>query len=191
MRLPLLATGTLLLALVLSASTLTPTRYTVQDGSRFWIDGSATTGPYTCAADDVSGQATVDGEAVTADVHIPVSDFDCGLPPMNRDFRNALKNERHPTIRFALREADVLTPPSQDGGWARVRALGTLQLAGATRMVAITAEGRTLSNGQVRLRGEHRLRMSDFGIEPPSGMLGLVRAHDGITVRFDVVAAVH
>ena len=179
----------LLAALLLSAAVGQPTQYAVQSGSRFWIDGTATTGPYTCAADAVSGQGAVEAEAVTAEVRIPVADFDCGLAPMNRDFRNALQGDRHPTIRFTLRDADVLAAPSRPGGWARVRALGTLELAGTTRTVSITAEGQDLGDGRVRLRGDHRLRMSDFGIEPPTGMLGLVRAHNGITVRFDVLAS--
>jgi hypothetical protein len=30
--------------------------------------------------------------------------------------------------------------------------------------------------------------MTDFGIDPPSGLLGAVRAHDRITVRFELAA---
>ncbi len=180
--------GGLLALLLFVAAAAQPTRYEVQPGSRFWIDGSATTGPYTCEAGAVVGHATVEHDGISAEVRIPVAGFDCGLPPMNRDFRAALQGDRYPTVLFILQDAEVVEPPARAGGWARVRALGTLQLAGATRMVSILAEGRELGGGRVRLRGRHALRMTDFGIEPPTGMLGLVRAHDHIVVRFDVTA---
>jgi polyisoprenoid-binding protein YceI len=187
----------LLLAGLLAGAALPahPQHFTVQPGSRFWIDGSATTGPYTCEADEVSGAGRVEEAAqgapqVTAEVAVPVRAFDCGMAPMNRDFYAALRGDAHPAVRFTLERAEVVEA-ARPGAWARVRATGALQLAGTTRRVVLAAEGQQLPDGRVRVRGEQALRMSDFGIEPPTGLLGLVRAHDGVTVRFDLVAAAH
>jgi hypothetical protein len=65
---------------------------------------------------------------------------------------------------------------------------GRLSLAGAERDVSIDAQGRRAGHGAVSLRGEHRMRMTDFGVDPPTGLLGAVRAHDPVVVRFELHA---
>lgn len=163
--------------------------YEVEAGSRFWIDGSATTGRYTCAAARVSGAVELDRHRVGGAATIPVDSFDCGVARMNRDFREALRSEAYPSIRFELEEARVIDSPSTSGTWTRVLAVGTLTIAGSSQRVATRAEGLELADGRVRVRGSHPLAMTDFGIDPPSGLLGLVRAHDRIVVRFDITAS--
>lgn len=177
-----------LLTLGSLGATRVPERYQVALDSRFWIDGTATTGPWTCEADDVSGHGVLGGDALRAEVSVPVRAFDCGSGPMNRDLRHALRSEAHPTIVFTLDSAETLGAEPRPGVWVRIRATGRLRLAGAERRVTLDAEGRRLSDGRVALRGRHGLRMTDFGVDPPTHALGLVRAHDAIVVRFDLTA---
>ncbi len=167
------------------------TEFAVESGSRFWIDGNATTGPYSCEATNVQGQARVlhaPGKVVGL-VAVPVESFDCGISRMNRDMRTALRSDRHPAIRFELQEAGVAEQVADAASWVEVRAVGLLAMAGAEQLVGIRAEGRRLQDGRVQVRGSHAFRMTDFGIEPPTGLLGLVRAHDNVVARFDIVAA--
>ena len=167
-----------------------PTRYAVADGSRFWIDGTATTGAWTCEADAVGGQARLgDAQGLEAEVVVPVHAFDCASGPMTRDLRRALGAEDYPDIRYVLEHAETLGADGRPGTWVPVRAVGTLRLAGTARRVTVEAEGRRRADGRVDLRGRLPLRMTDFGVRPPSHALGLVRAHDSIVVRFDLVAA--
>lgn len=169
-------------------------RYRLQPGSVFWIDGTTTVSRFTCTAQQAVGLGHVPSagtrppETLDAVVAVPVHAFNCGIERMNRDLYEALRAEAHPAVRFTLTRAEVLGTPT-DANWLRLQAWGTLTLAGTERPVTLTAEGRQLSDGRVRLRGRHMLRMTDFGVEPPHGPLGLVRTHDQITVRFDLVAA--
>lgn len=164
--------------------------YTVGAGSQFWIDGTSTLGAFACEADEVGGYGRLRerrSAALDAEVVIPVRSLDCGVPQMNSDLYEALQGQRHPAIRFVLGAAKAADPGAE--GWTPFRVSGTLRLAGTARRVTLDAEGRTLVDGRVRIRGRHPLRMTDFGIEPPTGLLGLVRAHDAIAVRFDLLAA--
>lgn len=165
-----------------------PTRYIVADGSRFWIDGTATTGAWTCEADVVGGQAQLGDDQLDGEVVVPVRSFDCGSAPMTADLRGALGAATHPDVRYVLDDAETLGAEARPGAWVPVRAVGTLRLAGATRRVTVAAEGRRQPDGRVALRGRLPLRMTDFGVRPPAHALGLVRAHDPIVVRFDLVA---
>ena len=178
-------------ALLWAAGTPALQHYVVAEGSVFRIDGSSTMGRYSCIAGSIAGAANVpagNAERTTAEVTVGVGSFDCGVSRMNRDFRNALRSREHPTIRFTLDAADVLSPEGRPGAWVPVRVRGRLRLAGAERAVDIRAEGRRMGEGRVRVRGEHPMRMTDFGVDPPSGLLGAVRAHDRVVVRFELVA---
>jgi polyisoprenoid-binding protein YceI len=166
-------------------------RYVLSDGSTFRIDGTSTVGRYSCSAARVAGQADVPeagaGHA-TAEITVAVGSFDCGVSRMNRDFREALRERRHPTIRFALDDARVIGREPRPGAWVPVRARGRLSLAGVERPVEIRAQGRRAGHGAVTLRGEHSMRMTDFEVDPPTGLLGAVRAHDAVVVRFELHA---
>lgn len=170
-------------------------QYIVRPASQFWIDGTSTVNAFTCAASEVAGSGTVDEAALDAsqqadlraEVVIPVRAFDCGVRQMNRDLYEALKGAAYPAVRFALRHAELL-PSAASAEWTPVKVRGTLTLAGAQRPVTVMARGQRLPDGRIRIQGRHALRMTDFDIEPPTGLLGLVRAHDDIVVRFDLIA---
>ena len=168
-------------------------QYTVRPASQFWIDGTSTVNSFTCAASEVAGFGSVEETSareadLRAEVVIPVRAFDCGVRQMNSDLYEALKGKAYPAVRFALRRAEVLASES-GSDWTPVRVWGTITLAGEQRPVTVTAQGQRLGDGRVRIQGRHALRMTDFNIEPPTGLLGLVRAHDDIVVRFDLVAS--
>ena len=178
-------------AIALMAAGAVSPRYAVVNGSHFWIDGTSTLGRYTCEGAGIAGTASIpeNESEVSAELTVPVEGFDCGKSRMNRDFYNALKGDDYPIITFSVHDAEVLEESASPEAWVRVRATGTLRLAGVERPLALTAEGRRLRSGRVQVRGQHALRMTDFGVDPPSGLMGLVRAHDGVVARFDLVAA--
>lgn len=166
-----------------------PVRYEVSPESRFWIDGTSTVGAYTCTASGVNGYGVfAEGEELAARLVVPVHGFDCGSGAQNRDFYRALQAEAYPTIEFDLERAEPLEAESQPGAPVRLRATGTLRIAGVGRRLTLTATGRRLAAAGVSVQGQQRLRMTDFGVEPPTHALGLIRAHDAIVARFDILA---
>ena len=185
-------TSILIFAVLFGGATFDSDRYEVLPESRIWIDGSSTTGQYSCVGDRVVGNGLVDaGPRTSVSVHVavPVRSFDCGIRQMNADFVDALKADAHPAISFSLEEVDWSSGSFSRGTWVSMSATGELEVAGETRHIAFALEGQRIADGRVRVRGAHPLRMTDFGIEPPSGLLGLVRSHDDIVVRFDLRAA--
>ena len=179
----------MLAAAVLAAASLVPERYRVADGSQFWIEGTSTLGAYTCVGDRVAGGALVaESDArLAAELTVPVAAFDCGRSRMTRDFRSALKSEPYPLIRIVVDQASVIGKGAA-GEWIPVRADARIRLAGVERSVTLQAEGRSRGGGRVQVRGEHAFRMTEFGVQPPSGLGGVVRAHDRVVARFDLLA---
>jgi hypothetical protein len=122
----------------------------------------------------------------TLELRIPVAALDCANRPMERDLRRALRAAAYPEIRYRfrrLREA-WFTPAGSVSSFTLV-AEGDLTLAGETRPVAITVTA-TRQGQLFRLRGNLPLQMSDFGIQPPVALLGLIRARDELWVSVDL-----
>lgn len=192
--LPMLWIG---LLLILSGAQVaeSQTRVTLNAESQLWIEGSSSVNSFACKAGTLEGTGIFDTkdtpgprEAV-GEVHVPVDRFDCGKARMNKDLYKALQAEAHPQIRFRLKEAKLTAPATDTGSYPLpLRVTGWLTIAGTERLVSLTVQGQQRANGAYQATGSLPLLMSDFGIDPPTAMLGLIKAHDEITVRFKLIA---
>lgn len=195
-----------LLGVLLLASGRQPARAQYQldlrPESRLWIEGTSTVNAFTCTSEAVEGYGMLvstasntqrvstapKAAASQAEVVVPVESFDCGKSRMNRDFYKAMKAEAHPLIRYELEYADIISRPTSEDGLYQLRVVGRLTIAGNEKSITTTLYGQRLPNGRYHVEGSQPLLMTSFGIDPPSAMLGLVKAHDRILVRFDLVA---
>jgi hypothetical protein len=171
----------------------------LRPGSEIRIEGRSTVNTFSCRAEEVRGfgqladnrsvrrTAAVSNEA-TVEIFIPVASFDCGQDRMNRDLLSALRAKEHPVIRYRLNRAELLEAYARGASYL-LRTTGQLSIAGTERTVDITVAGKTRQDGLFEVEGAATLRMSDFGIDPPTAMLGMIKVHDEITVRFDLLAA--
>src|SRR5208282_5876100 len=63
---------------------------------------------------------------------------------------------------------------------------GQLTIAGQSKPVTMDVEFRLSPDG-VTVKGSYTLKMSDYGIKPPTLMLGAIKVRDPVTIRFDLV----
>lgn len=176
-------------------------RFAVQAESRMRIEGSSTVNTFTCLARDLTGYLIHDGPAAAATSHmagphlpqavlvVPVRSFSCGDRRMDRDLYRALKASDFPEIRYELSDVEILDNPSESSQTHRLHAAGRLTVAGTTRPIKTALPGLRLPDGRLRATGVQEMRMSDFGIERPSALWGLIKARDRLLIRFDLIAA--
>lgn len=177
----LLALPALLLPAVVSA------QVQLLPGTSLYIDGTSSARAFTCTAEDAHRRLAVHREGAANRLSLPVAAFDCGHDRINRDFRNALGAEAHPEIRFTLAGADLVGDPASTA--YTLRAEGRLALAAVERPVSFLLTVRERPDGTYEAVGEHALRMTDFGIDPPTALFGLIRTRDAIVVRYRFHAA--
>jgi len=160
-----------------------------QPGSRVWVSGTSTARSFRCESTQVEGVAQVPtaelshlNEVTGARVTIPVSALDCHNGTMNGHMRTALKAPQAPTISLQITSATVA--PGAESSTAHLT--GELTIAGTTRPVTLDA---TVSSdaGQLRVRGTKAIVMTEYGVRPPSLMLGTMRVNPNVTVGFDVL----
>lgn len=93
---------------------------------------------------------------------------------------STLKAAKFPTITY-----ECTNTVSSENGTIKVN--GNLTLAGVTKPIDLTMKVTTLANGDIELKGSRKILMSNFGIKPPSFMLGTLNVDDAVTIAFDVV----
>lgn len=126
---------------------------------------------------DVEAQLRACG-ITTLDVSVPVAGLSSGERAMDENLRDAMHAEQFRDVHFRMRSCEVKVPG--------LVVHGTLEIAGVSREADLSASLARTDTG-VRIIGTEALRMSDFGIVPPTLFLGTLRTADAITVGFEVV----
>jgi polyisoprenoid-binding protein YceI len=121
-------------------------------------------------------------QALAFDVVVPAASLTSPREGVDRNMHKALKVDRFPDITFHLDHFEAVTGD-------RATAVGLLSLAGVEREVALdlTLEAQGTI---IRVHGRTDLVMTDFGIKPPTAMLGMLKTDPRVTVSFDTVFAV-
>ncbi|MEX0600471.1 MAG: YceI family protein [Rhodothermales bacterium] len=179
----------LVLSFILIAATWSadPTQMTITPESRMWVDGTSTVHDWTCDVGEVDGNVTLDAEtgAVSkAAVTVASSSIECDSRTMNRKVAEALAIDDFPVIRYTLSTADVMS----SGEELRIDAVGTLELAGASKEMSSSLVGQPASEGGYVFTGTLPITMSTFDIDPPTAMFGALKTGDDVTVRFEIYA---
>jgi polyisoprenoid-binding protein YceI len=108
-----------------------------------------------------------------------VSDITSDKRIMNSKAHDALQEKKHPEIKFQLNSSDAVK--LSDG---KIELTGTLTIAGKSKKVNITSNYQPEGTNKLAVSGEVSLKMTDFGIEPPTAMFGAVETDDKITVKY-------
>lgn len=163
----------------------------LQPESKLWLEGTSSVRGYTCRADRVSGTIDTPGGGGSvaiadlkstvrgAEVSVTTAGLECGNGTMNGHLRKALKSDASPKVTYRITSFDV----AADG---KMKLNGTLSIAGTDRPVSIDATAAEEA-GKLRVRGSRQLKMTEFGVQPPTLMMGTMKVHDPVTVHFDVL----
>lgn len=178
-----------------AADTASSTPVTAATSSRVWLSGDSTLHPYAATSTVVTFKAVFDNaikpgskglDLVGASirdlkVEVPVKALKSGEKGLDKNIRKALKEDVSPLIVF---EASGTATIETQSGIFLVKMPGRLTIGGATREATVAAELRA-EDGGIHGVGRYDLRMSDFGIRPPT-ILGMIKVRDAVTVGFDL-----
>lgn len=151
------------------------------------ISGTSTVRNWTCEVqapveiDRGSGPAAPGfPEGVSsATVTVRVTEIECPEEEMEDHLQEAMRVDEFPEIVYRLDGYTV-----SEGG--RATLTGTMTILDATREVEFAAALEPEGEG-VRVSGETRLDMTEYGVEPPTVMLGMLRVGPEITLDFATV----
>ena len=171
------------------------TRLELGAQSKLWITGTSTVRAFECKASIVDAsiedigagtvEAVLSGKKAVRSVNltVPAAKLDCGNGKMNEHMLKALKAEQFPTITFRLSNYDLVKAT----GGMRADLQGELTIGGFTKTVTIDATGKELTGGSLSVTGTHSVRMTEYGLKPPTLMMGALKVGDKIDVKFELV----
>lgn len=167
----------------------------LQPSSQLWVDGTSNVRDFKCSARTMEADVAttrVDaaaalntGEKAVTNVafRVPAAQLDCRNGQMNEHMRKAIKAGASPMIAFELKTYDLLST----SGKMRAKLAGNLSLGGVTKPIAVDATLIPEAAGGVRVMGVYDLKMTDFGLKPPSLMMNTMKVQDVVKVNFDLV----
>ncbi len=122
----------------------------------------------------------------TVFAEIPVDSLKSDNNGLNRRMYEALRATAHPMITYRLERAEILVGDDEDDaeGVLAIHTKGVLTIAGVDRTVDIPMEMRQLPDNRLEVSGETSLRMTEFGIDPPTAMMGFLRTGDTVWIRW-------
>jgi len=173
-------------------------RLRLDPASELTIEGTSTLHDFHCKTNKINAYVDVD-PAYTKDltkvsrpiaavkVNIVVKTLTCGNGQMDRNMYGTLKADENQLIKYTLSGYDILGGTASPSSFV-ANTNGTLVVAGQERPIAMKISAERTNDGKAIAQGEQTLRMSDFGIEPPSFMFGRLKVGDQIKVKFNLKA---
>lgn len=191
----------LFLALDIDTALFIPSQFTVEDSSKLFLKGSTNINTFKCDCKEqfstysMTMTETESGQKVQFSdtrLRIPSSRFDCGNRLMNKDMFETLKGDKYPHIQIELMDATQLSGKKlgEAEDWVPMKATTTISIAGVQKVVKMDVLGKKISQGRYQFKGNKDIFLSDYRLEPPSPMMGLVQVNDLITIHLDLVIKV-
>jgi len=162
--------------------------------SKLWIDGTSTVRSFRCKASAMEAQveatgpgavqAVIAGQKAVRSVALTVqsAQLDCGNGTMNGHMMKALKAKEFPTIQFVLGSYEVARA---DAG-VKGKVTGQLTLGGITKTITMEGDARDAGDGALLVNGTHALKMTEFGLKPPSLMMGTMKVNENVAIGFEL-----
>jgi polyisoprenoid-binding protein YceI len=170
-------------------------RVNVASDSKLWIDGTSNLHDWSCKTDKLDAAIDVDAVAAASvdiaapaavkkvDVKIPVKTLHCNHGGMDGNLYKALKADQSPEISYTLTTLEAV-PGAKDE--FTLKTTGTLTIAGKANTVTMDVEATRLADGSIRAKGSIPMKMTDFGIQPPTAIFGRLKCGDEVKVNFEL-----
>jgi polyisoprenoid-binding protein YceI len=174
----------LLAALPLASPQRDTLRVDTRQASRVWIDGSSNVHDWSCraAAFDASVDVADRNVIRRVTVRLNARDLKCGNRKMEHDLYATLRANDPAKPSYIV--ADFQPVPGSSN-----TTQGNVAVVGVERSVTIQIVTERLPEGGMKASGAIPLLMTDFGITPPTGLFGLIRSRNEITVRFELMVS--
>ncbi len=184
-----------LLPFSLTASSGSFYSYSIHPDSRVVIQGTTNINQFACVSESDLPHGVFLAE--TSETHnaiafsdavlkLKVASFDCLNRRMNSDLQDAMGAPAHPEILIRLLEAT----PVENGASGENNQLlvkMSISLNGVVRNTQVVIEYNRVEPYLFSFVGSKELNMTDFNIDPPSPVLGLIKVHDNITIQFNLL----
>jgi polyisoprenoid-binding protein YceI len=178
-----------------SAAAQETTRVSVAPESKLWIEGTSNLHGWSCKAEKLEAAIEMDKAAATAlnvaapkavkrvDVKVPVRSLKCNHNGMDGNVYKALKADESPEISYILASLEAVPG---DASSYTLKTVGTLKVAGKENRIQMDVSAHRLPDGTLKATGMVPIKMTDYGIQPPTAIFGRLKTGDEVKVNFEL-----
>ena len=168
-----------------------------QPESKLWLEGTSTLHDFTITANNIKSSISFESsmnennsleefKITYLKLIVPIWKLDSGNESMDENMQEALSAEVNPNIVFALISPVVFSFDNVIDS-ITINATGNLTVAGTKKSVDLNITVLTQSENEFEFKGEIKLLMTDFGVEPPSMFFGTMNTGNELTVKFEMI----
>ena len=122
-------------------------------------------------------------------MEILVKAFEGSNPAMLGDFQTLLKAAQFPKVIVGVHKK-ILREIASGSTYSDNLDL-FLTMAGVTRPIDAEYTTHYLPDGNLLLEGITHIKLTDFSLDPPKKMLGIIRVEDMVFIKFELVLPAH
>lgn len=110
---------------------------------------------------------------------LPNLEFDCGGKAINKDFKELLKTEEHPSITLKLKELSKVNTNSNSR-------IATIEITISNIVKTYNIPVSIVNNDLLNVSGVMPLDITDFNLVAPTKMLGMIKVSPKIEIDFSL-----
>ena len=171
-------------------------RVAVSPDSKLWIDGTSNLHGWSCKAEKL--EAAIDFDAAAAanvaaaapkalkkvDVKVPVKSLKCGHGAMDNNLYKALNADATPDVSYIMATFEAVPGDAKDT--FTLKTVGTLTVAGKENKIQMEVTATRMADGTLKAKGVVPIKMTDYGIKPPTAIFGRLKTGDEVKVNFEL-----
>ncbi len=154
--------------------------------SQLTILGTSTLHDWEIQANNIDGQASINKQGdlsiTSLSFNVTVKGLKSGKSAMDNNTYKALNESNYPEIIYRVTKVEV---SNQVGESYTLKTTGGLTVAGVTRPITMVVKAKYGLN-EISFEGQIAFKMTHFGVDPPTALLGTVKTGDDITIKFNV-----
>lgn len=178
--------GVILIAFLFGFSAKAQTYTLSNENSSLVVEGTSTLHDWEENAEKLSGTALIamEGhklvEIKQLTFAVDVESLKSEHIGMDSNTYKALDSKTYPKITYELSKISG-TKPGKSG--IVLSTIGELTIKGSTKTINMDVE---VMEGSVVFAGQTTFNMSDYGVKPPTALMGTIKTGDEVTIKFKV-----
>lgn len=174
---------------IIALNVKSQTKYSSIKGINFTVSGTSTLHDWEMKGSGGKCIGTLEfsgsklSELSDVSFSFPAKQLKSGKDAMDGNAYKSLKVEKFPNIIGSITNAKFTTTDNVNFKFSTAL---KLQIAGVTKDININADGKLNKDGSFTIKGEKKIDMTEFKVDPPSFMFGSVKTGKDLTIKFDL-----
>jgi polyisoprenoid-binding protein YceI len=102
---------------------------------------------------------------------------------MDSKTHNALNYKKYPNITYKLTKVNSI---ETKGSSFVAHTTGNLTIAGSTKAIDMDVTVKPNGANEIEISGLKKIKMTTFGVKPPTAMMGALTTGDDVTIKFTI-----